>query len=149
MTGWGVHLGIKRRSRPPGASWDQEAIPPARCVLGSRNSSTQSSGAGGVSISFSLGSARAFFDPSCDGLAAHVKGASQTTEARAFLLRVEDSLFFFWTIGVASWVLAVLFVAGAALVTLSAVRGEATMPGASYGQETVLDEVVALTVWAG
>jgi hypothetical protein len=35
-----VRLGIKKRSRPQGASWHQEAIPPARCVLGSRSAST-------------------------------------------------------------------------------------------------------------
>ena len=79
-----------------------------------------------------------FFDPSCDGLAAHAKGAGQTTQARAFLLGIKDGLFFLITVGVASWVLSVLFVAGAAFVALSAV-----------GRESVFDEVVAGTVWAG
>ena len=79
-----------------------------------------------------------FFNPSCDSLTTDTKRAGQTTEARAFLRGVEDGLFFFFAVGVGSWVFAVLFVAGAALVTLSAIRGK-----------TVLDEVVALAVRAG
>ena len=79
-----------------------------------------------------------FFVPPGHSLAAHTKGASQTTQARAFLLCIKDGLFFLITVGVASWVLSVLFVAGAAFVALSAV-----------GRESVFDEVVAGTVWAG
>lgn len=85
-----------------------------------------------------MGVAEPFFDPFADGLAAHPEGAGESAQARAFLVGVEDGLFFLVGVGVAARVLAVLFATGFALVALSAV-----------GCESVLEEVFAVAVGAG
>jgi hypothetical protein len=85
-----------------------------------------------------LGVLEPLFNPPGHSLAAHAEGTSKSAQARAFLVGIENGLFFLVVVGVGSSIFAVLFATGFALVALPAV-----------GCEAVLEEVVALAVRAG
>jgi hypothetical protein len=85
-----------------------------------------------------LGVLEPLFNPCGDGLAADTEGACESAQTRAFLVSVENGLFFLVVVGVGSLVFTVLFAASFATVALTTI-----------GCEAVFEEVVALAVWAG
>jgi hypothetical protein len=82
-----------------------------------------------------LGVLEPFFYPGGDSLAAHTEGPRESAQARAFLVSVENGLFFLVVVGVGAGFFAVLFAAGFALVALPAVGCANARQVLGYEQE--------------